>query len=117
MPTVTPVTPLSLIELPDRIPANHLDGYRFTLSDPGYYSLISGEPWYYHASDSQAIADMTAVAANVAATFLVTDTPVTKYVKTAEPYVTQIKVRYQERQEYSSPNNVVRLDGFEACPA
>lgn len=111
MSLVTVTTPLSAQTMDERIPANWSNGNGFTLSDPGTYRLSAEEPWYYHASDEQAIGDMTAVAAHEVVTIQVTDSVVTKYIKTQPPYVARIAVSFQEQQERLSVNSVVKLEG------
>src|SRR4051812_33140341 len=72
------------------------DGRGFNLTDPGVYTLSSHEPWYYSDTDGEALEDMTFVLPGEEVVFTITTTPVVRYVKTAEPYRTSIRIDFTQ---------------------
>lgn len=74
-------TPLTAAPLDNLVISNN-NGVGYSFADPGVYTLVCNVPWYYHASDSQAIADMTPVDAGEVITVTVTTSTQTKYCKT-----------------------------------
>jgi hypothetical protein len=96
MPLLTVQTPFTANEIA-RFPISNNDGVGFTLNDPGTYSLVCSVPWYYHASDSQALAAMTAVGAGEVVTIVVTSTPVTRYCKAnLGPNTAPLRISYDQ---------------------
>ncbi len=98
MPVVTIETQLSVQRLVGSAAAGSADGNGFTLADPGVYTASAGEPWFYSATDELAPEDMTAVDANEEVEFEVTDSPITRYIKTVYPYVTNVRFAFQEAE-------------------
>lgn len=70
------------------------DGVGFTLSEPGDYTITCPVTWAYASTDSQPIASMTEVLGSGSLAITVTDTPVTKYVKTAAGGQYNLKISY-----------------------
>jgi hypothetical protein len=86
------------------VPMNDRDGGGISFPDSGDYYLTCPTPWYYHASDGQAIGSMTAVAAGAEVHLT---GPVTKYIKCRPGLHGMIKVEYVPSFSGSDPTAAI----------